>query len=157
MEATTDNIPEIVELWKELSDHHSKIDPFFTRREDGHVNFTSFLTGLLKAQDARIFIAIDGPEIIGYIIAKIEAYPPVYLLKTYGAIYDILVTSKYRRKGIGSKLFQAALIWFQSLGIQRIELSIVPQNIESSSFWKKLGFQDYMHKLYKKIPHSRQE
>jgi hypothetical protein len=31
------------------------------------------------------------------------------------------------------------------------ELSIVPANIESSSFWKKHGFQDYMHKLFKKI------
>jgi RimJ/RimL family protein N-acetyltransferase len=46
---------------------------------------------------------------------------------------------------------QEALEWFKSLGLERIELSIVPANIESSSFWKKHGFQDYMHKLFKKI------
>jgi GNAT superfamily N-acetyltransferase len=62
-----------------------------------------------------------------------------------------LVTSKHRRKGIGTKLLQEALEWFKSLGLERIELSIVPANIESSSFWKKHGFQDYMHKLFKKI------
>jgi ribosomal protein S18 acetylase RimI-like enzyme len=31
------------------------------------------------------------------------------MLKTYGTIYDILVTSKHRRKGIGTKLLQEAL------------------------------------------------
>jgi ribosomal protein S18 acetylase RimI-like enzyme len=146
-----EHVPEIVELWKELSDHHSNIDSFFTRRRNAHLNFTSFLAELILSNEAKVFIAVKNAEVLGYIITKVEKYPPIYMLKTYGTIYDILVTSKYRRKGIGTKLLEEALEWFKSLGLERIELSIVPANIESSSFWKKHGFQEYMHKLFKKI------
>ncbi|MFW9901746.1 MAG: GNAT family N-acetyltransferase [Candidatus Thorarchaeota archaeon] len=140
-----------MELWKELVDHHSKINSFFTRRKDGHVNFKTFITDLIKSKDAKIFIALEDNQIIGYTIAKIDLYPPIYLLEKYGSIYDMFVTLKYRRKGIGKRLWQEALKWFKQLGLERVELSIVPNNPESSFFWKKQGFQDYMHKLYIKI------
>ncbi len=148
VEATEPNIPEIVELWKELVDHHAKIDAFFTRREDGHMMFKSFITELINMKEAKVFIAIENEVIIGYIIAKIDEYPPVFLLEKYGAIYDLLVTSKHRKKGIGEKLWLETLKWFKDLGLERVELNIVPNNPESSSFWKKQGFQTYMHKLF---------
>jgi len=150
-EATEKDIPEIVELWKELSDHHSNIDSFFTRRKDGHVNFKSFITELIKSEEAKIFIAIEDEKIIGYTIAIIDPYPPVYLLEKHGSIYDMFVTLKHRKKGIGNKLWQEALKWFKTLDLERVELSIVSANHESSSFWKTQGFQDYMHKLFIKI------
>ncbi|MFX1365504.1 MAG: GNAT family N-acetyltransferase [Promethearchaeota archaeon] len=105
----------------------------------------------MNSDEAKIFIAIDNTKIIGYTIAKIDRYPPVYLLEKHGAIYDMLVTSKYRKRGIRKKLWQNALNWFRSLDIERVELSIVPSNPEASSFWKKQGFQDYMHKLFIEI------
>ncbi len=97
-EATEKDIPEIVELWKELSDYHSNIDSFFTRRKDGHVNFKSFITELIKSEEAKIFIAIEDEKIIGYTIAIIDPYPPVYLLEKHGSIYDMFVTLKHRKK-----------------------------------------------------------
>ncbi len=151
IKATEKFVSDIVKLWKELSDHHSNIDSFFTRREDGHINFKSFVTELIKSEEATIFVAIEDEKIIGYTIAKIDHYPPVYLLEKYGAIYDIFVALKHRKKGIGKKLWQESLKWFKNLGLERVELSIVPNNPESSSFWKKQGFKDYMHKLFIKI------
>lgn len=151
IEATKEIVPKIVELWKELIDHHASVDPFFIRRDDGHKNFSSFLSELMDSTEAKVFIAIENNEVMGYTIAKMDTYPPVYLLKTYGEISDIAVTLKHRRKGIGSRLFQEALKWFQLQGLERVEVSILPKNIEASSFWKKQGFQNYMHKLYRKI------
>ena len=147
-EATEKDIPEIVELWKELADYHSNIDSFFTRRDAGHVNFKSFITELIKSKEAKILIAIENEKIIGYTIAKIDLYPPVYLLEKHGSIYDMYVILKYRKKGIGNKLWQEALKWFKMLNLERVELSIVPANLEASSFWKKQGFKNYMHKLF---------
>jgi GNAT superfamily N-acetyltransferase len=135
-------------LWKELFDHHSHLDPFFRRRDDGHINFKSYLTELIASTEAKVFIALESNKAIGYIIAKVDYYPPVFLLRRYGAIDDILVTLDHRKKGIGKKLWQEALKWFKSLDLERVELSIVPSNLESSSFWKKQGFKDYLHKLF---------
>ncbi len=63
----------------------------------------------------------------------------------------MFVNLEYRRKGIGKNLWQEALKWFKSLDLERVELSIVPTNPESSSFWKNQGFHDYMHRLYIQI------
>ncbi len=150
-EATEKHIPEIVGLWKELADYHSNIDPFFTRKKDGHINFESFIAKLIRSEEAKIFIALEDEKLIGYTIAKIDLYPPVYLLEKHGSIYDMYVTLKHRKKGIGNKLWQEALKWFKALGLERVELSIVPANPISSSFWKKHGFKDYMHRLFIKI------
>lgn len=70
------------------------------------------------------------------------------MLEEHGAIYDMFVTLEHRKKGIGNKLWQKSLNWFKTIGLERVELNIVPANPESSSFWKKQGFQDYMHKLF---------
>jgi GNAT superfamily N-acetyltransferase len=106
---------------------------------------------LIKSENAKIFIALKDEQIIGYTIAKIDQYPPVYLLEKHGSIYDMFVTLKHRRKGIGKRLWQEALKWLMKLGLERVELSIVPTNPESSSFWKKQGFHDYMHRMYIRI------
>jgi ribosomal protein S18 acetylase RimI-like enzyme len=150
-QATGKDIPEIVELWKQLADHHSEIDSFFTRRKNGHSNFEAFIKGLINSVDAKIFVAFNDDKIIGYTIAKIDLYPPVYFLEKHGSIYDMFVTLEYRRMGIARSLWQKALKWFKSLDLERVELSIVPTNTESSSFWKKQGFRDYMHRLYIQI------
>lgn len=151
VEATENHILEIVELWKELADHHSKIDKIFTRRENGHINFKIFISELIKSKDARVLVALLDSKVIGYIVAKIDRYPPVYNIERYGAVYDMFVIPKYRRMHIGYKLWQEILKWFKLRDLIRVELNIVPKNLEASSFWRKLGFQDYMHKLYLEI------
>ena len=151
MEATEKHIPEIVELWKELADHHSKIHNFFTRRQNGHMNFKNFISELIKSKDAKILVALQDNNVIGYIVAKVDIYPPVYNIEKYGAIYDMYVNPIYRRKHIGYNLWQEALNWFKLKGLARVELSIVPKNLKASSFWKKQGFKDYMHKLFLEI------
>lgn len=151
VEATEEHISDLVELWKELVDHHSKIDSFFIRRENAHLNFKNFILELIKSKDANVLVAIKDNKVYGYIIAKIEQYPPIYKIEKYGAIYDLFISKDYRRKYIGDKLWQAALTWFKLKGLTRVELSIVPKNLEAAFFWKKLGFKDYMHKLFLKI------
>lgn len=106
---------------------------------------------MIESDDAKIFVAFEDDQIIGYTVPKIDQYSPVYLLEKHGSIYDMFVSLEHRRRGIGKKLWEEALRWFKGLGLERVELSIVPTNPESSSFWKKQGFSDYTHRLYIKI------
>ncbi|MFX0042499.1 MAG: GNAT family N-acetyltransferase [Candidatus Hodarchaeota archaeon] len=151
IELNESNIPEILELWKELFDFNADIEPLFTRREDAHLNYESYLKELMKSDDVKIFGAVDDENLIGFIVAKLSYYPPIYLEEKYGLINDLIVTSSYRRMGIGSRLIEKARDWFSFLGLKRIELDVVARNKEAYSFYLRLGFKDYMHKLFLEI------
>lgn len=140
-----------MELWKALVDHHKEIDPFFTRRDKAHINFTSFLTELLDSKESEAFIAISEGKVVGYLIAKIDLFPPIYVMEKYGDIYDLIVEASYRRRGIGSELLKLAIEWFRLQKIKRIEISVHPENSSGYSFWKEKGFQEIFHRLFLKI------
>jgi len=148
IEANEEDIPEIIELWKELIDYHKDIDLFFKRREDAHLNYESFISELMRSEDTKIFVAKEENIVVGYVLAKIDFYPPVYLYERHGEIYDLIVKSTYRGRGIGSDLLSKAIEWFNSLGLERVEVNLVTQNKVASTFYLKHGFKDYMQKLY---------
>jgi len=127
------------------------LDPFFIRREDAHLNYESYIKELMKSGDIKIFGALEDKKLIGFIVAKLCYYPPIYLQEKYGSIDDIMVTLSYRRMGIGSMLLERAFDWFNSRGLLRVELNVVKQNQEAYSFYLKHGFEDYMHKLFLEI------
>ncbi len=146
--ATEKHIPEIVELWKEFMDHHKDIDPRFPTRKDAPSNWEKHLRDLMKSQDNQILVALDRGYIVGYSIAQISRYAPLWERETYGVIDSMAVQSDYHRKGIGERMLAKIYEWFESRKIDRIELSVAARNQVGYSFWKKHGFQDYMHDLY---------
>lgn len=148
IEASEPHIPAIVELWTEMIDYHTQIDQFFKRRKDAHLNYESFIRELFESKEAKIFVAMENGKILGYILAKVDEYPPVYLYGKYGAIYDLIVKSTYRRRGIGTKLLEKSIEWFYSQGLDRIELKSVSKNEKANSFYLKNGFQDYKRVLF---------
>lgn len=105
----------------------------------------------MKSGDIKIFGALEDKKLIGFIVAKLCYYPPIYLQEKYASIDDIMITLSYRRMGIGSMLLERAFDWFNSRGLLRVELNVVKQNKEAYSFYLKHGFKDYMHKLFLEI------
>jgi ribosomal protein S18 acetylase RimI-like enzyme len=149
--ATDKHIREIIELWKELMDFHTEIDSRNPRSKNGHLNWEKYLRELMKSENNLILVALERNTVVGFSISQISTYPPVFINKTYGFISDIAVKSGYRRKGIGEKMLAEIFNWFESHGIDRIELSVAAGNETGYSFWKKHGFKDFSHKLYMDI------
>jgi ribosomal protein S18 acetylase RimI-like enzyme len=145
--AAEKDLPAIVELWKELMDFHQVRDPYFTRSEDGHEAFSTFMADNLKKQDSLVLIAQKQDDIIGYTLAMIASPPPVFKIKRYGEILDFAVTEKYRRLGIGEIFVQRLKKWFDEKNIQRIEVRVATSNEVSQPFWRKMGFSPYLEIL----------
>ncbi|MEM2145759.1 MAG: GNAT family N-acetyltransferase [Candidatus Jordarchaeaceae archaeon] len=146
--ATYSHVPEIVDLWKEFMDYGGSIDPLFSRREDGHLNFERYLKDLIKSDNSLVLVALDKGHVVAYSISQIFEYPPVFPQEKYGFISDMAVKSKYPRKGIGSQMLAKIFEWFESRNMDKIELHVLAENQIGYSFWKKHGFKDYMHVLY---------
>jgi ribosomal protein S18 acetylase RimI-like enzyme len=145
------DIPAIVELWKEFMDFHKERDSFFSRSAIGHEKFAEFCTGQITNESSYVLVAESDDQVIGYCLATISKYPPVYNLVEYGQIMDLAITNKYRRSGIGKALVNAAQCWFSAHNVNRLEARVAVSNEISTAFWRKMGFMPYIETLCKKI------
>jgi ribosomal protein S18 acetylase RimI-like enzyme len=147
-EAIEQDIPRIIELWKEFMDFHKIRDPFFSRSKEGPENFGKFILENLHKDNAIVYVAETNGEVIAHILATIQSYPPAFEMKRYGLVNDLAVSSAYRRIGIGQHLFYKAKEWFRKKGMKRIEIEVVLANEVSTSFWEKMGFKAYKERRY---------
>lgn len=95
----------------------------------------------------KIFIYEIEGKIVGYInfsIIKCSSYTKV---KYRGEIHDLFVSKKYRKKGIGKKLVNYALSFFNSKNIKNIFISVSSNNISSITFYENLGFKETVKKM----------
>jgi len=142
--ATMEDIDAIESLWKEMAIFHQKIDSYFTIIPEAETNHRAFMTGLLQDESKRIFVADEAGCLLGYLMADIKVYPPIYVHKNYGHIGAISVTASALRKGVGRKLLGAALEWYREQGLQRVECGVAVENPLSQGFWKGVGFRGFM-------------
>jgi len=140
------DLDEIVELWKEFMEFHRQRDPFFTRSSEGHRQFRRFVADDLGSADWLVLVAIEADRPIGYCMATVLEYPPVFELKRHGFVQDVAVTEVARRHGVGRALFERAEQWFRTRGITRIELNVAAANAVSQAFWRRLGFRDSIYR-----------
>ena len=145
------HLPRILELWQDLMDYHTQFDPLFETRKDGAKNWEQYLRGLMKTREARVFVAVEDSQVIGYSACRVASHPPVLKQEHYGLIMDMAVKQGHQRHGVGTMLLEKIYEWVESMRLDRIELQVVPKNEIGYSFWQKHGFADYLHSLYKKI------
>ncbi len=143
-QATHSDVPRVIELWKEMMDLHRALDPVFTRREDGHVAFGAFLRDNIESDEAAVFVAEDGGQVMGYIMSRIQQSPPVLVRERSVDIFDISVDATCRRQGAGRQLVEAIREWARSQGVDRIELRAATANAISVPFWREMGFREYL-------------
>jgi ribosomal protein S18 acetylase RimI-like enzyme len=147
-EAIKEDIPKLIELWKELMDFHRARDIFFSRSKEGPEKFGNFLLENMSKDDAIVYVAETEREVVGYTLAMIQDYPPVFEIRQYGLISDLAVTAKYRRSGVGMHLVGIAKDWFIQKGMIRAEIGVAVTNEISTAFWSKMGFRAYKENRY---------
>lgn len=149
--ATKRNLESIGILWQEFMDFHKERDPAFARSADGHEYFKEFIASHLEKESSLVLVAEQDGAVVGYCLAMLAKYPPVFASRDYGTVYDLAVTQRCRKAGIGEKMYQSAEKWFLEKGIHRIELRVVVSNEIATAFWRKMGFLPHVEVLFKKI------
>jgi len=144
--ATVEDASSIVELWKELMDLNKQYDERFTRSETGHDEFISFINDHAEDKDCHILVAEADENIVGYCVALIRPCMGLQIQR-YGHICNLCVSSKYQNKGIGKKLLEETVDWFQQNGISRVEVCLAIANNSAEKFYTKMGFTSYVKTL----------
>jgi ribosomal protein S18 acetylase RimI-like enzyme len=146
------HISDIGELWSEFIRFHQDVDPIFIPHDNALAGFEEEqVQRLMKSEDGLVLVALDGEKVVGYSLSEIKDPPRGLKREKFGYIYDTAVTAGYRRNGIGKKMFDEIIKWFQLKSIDRVELDIATKNQVALSFWEKQGLTEYTRKLYKQI------
>jgi ribosomal protein S18 acetylase RimI-like enzyme len=119
------------------------------RPEDG---YRWWLGKELANPNAIVLVAEDGGEIVGYAYARLEERDWNALLDVHGALHDVLVDERARRRGIAKMLVEAACARLRELGAPRVVLFTAAKNEGAQRFFDALGFRSTMIEMTRELP-----
>ena len=99
---------------------------------------TRKLTMILRSDQDKVFVAVAGEYIVGYIHAN--DYDVLYF-PTMKNIMGIAVDSAYRRQGIGHMLLDAVECWAKETGAEGIRLVSGANRTDAHKFYIDCGFE----------------
>lgn len=140
--AEEEDLPQVVERWREMMLLHERLDPVFEMAPGGEEVFDGFLRTWMASEEHLLLVAKEGREVLGYLLAHIVSRPPVFKERTYGEIGDLAVGEDHRRKGAGERMLKGSMKWFKSKGVERIEVRCSSSNPAAISFWRKHGYRE---------------
>jgi ribosomal protein S18 acetylase RimI-like enzyme len=131
---------------------HQDVDPIFEPRENSVPGFEeNEVRRLMKSADGLVLVALDKGQAVGFSLSEIHEPMKGYKLDRFGIISTMAITAHYRRQGIGEKMISEIYAWFQSQNIEWVELDVLVGNQPAYNFWRKQGFTDYRHRMFRKI------
>lgn len=101
--------------------------------------YESFPKAFIVAED------IETNTLIGYVMGRIErgfSSLKGYKLTKKGHIVSIAIIEEYRRKGIATRLLEAALEGFREYGASESFLEVRESNIEAVNLYQKIGYME---------------
>jgi len=90
--------------------------------------------------DHEAQIVAVGPDgrVVGHLYIERESHPVTRHVASLG----IAVTAEARGRGIGTALMAEALRWARSVGVDKVVLSVYPDNAGAIALYRKFGFVD---------------
>ena len=145
-EARPDDLPEIGGLWRDLQRASAGYEPRLTPNRGGMAWFMDYLQENLGGDGVSVYVAEAEGQVVGYTFGQILRRPTLQS-GDCGYVADLCVREDYRGQGIGRRLYERLRAWFVSRSVSAIEVQVVRANPASQTFWRKMGFQDFLRTL----------
>jgi len=141
--AVQSDIEQICLLYNEFFAYNAKIDPVYCRagKEAGE-----YPKSVIESESSDLIVATEGDKMLGFIHIKEGKTPPYDALMQnhYAQIIDFIVTEAFRKKGVGTKLMDAAKEWAKTRNLDYIELFALQGAVDERRFYERSGFTTVM-------------
>jgi len=140
--ARTDDIDSIIKLLYQVHDVHANIRPdlFIKGKKKYSINqLKNILTDNLKP----IFVYEENDNVCGYCFCIIEENENDGSRAKIKTLYidDLCVDEKYRKQGIGKRLFEYTKNYAKECGCYSITLNVWEGNDVAKKFYESIGFK----------------
>lgn len=106
----------------------------------------------------KVFVAEEGGEIAGYAsVLKIRSEELEDGDLEYGLVSDLVVLKRFRNRGIGRALLQAAEEYAIVCQVQWLRIGVLSSNRGARELYASLGFSEYQLQLEKSLAASHED
>jgi len=146
------DLDALARMWEELEKYHVDLGgPEYRLARGWKEDWERFTRQHIGRKDRLCLAAeIDGVA-VGFLLGAILQRPKVFERRRYGHVYDVFVDASHRNRGVGEALVNAAMGWFRTRRVDRVELYTHARNELGLRFWKKMGFETTVHILDRRI------
>jgi len=138
--AGLEDLERLSDLWAAMVEEARRQVPDLAILPDSRGYFLQFAGVGIASQNAGIYLAKRGSELLGFVLGQIVTPEPPFLPEPYGYVAALYVIPDWRRKGIGGALMRSLTQWLAGRAIRRMELHTYVQNEEAFDFWRSVGF-----------------
>ena len=141
---TKNDFSLIKELDIEFYDHHKKFKTLLQDIDPRKYYLKKDFISILDNKNKFFKIAVIDEVEAGYIYGVIKKLPPNEKnFKKMGIINSIVVSRKYRNKGIASYMLKELIKWFKSKEVKYVEARCNVKNDKIIKLNRKLGLKEY--------------
>ncbi|HUS69539.1 MAG TPA: GNAT family N-acetyltransferase [Anaerolineae bacterium] len=138
----------VVLLWEEMMDIHAAIDSRLSIAPSWRAQVERSSRRWLGDRDNCLIVAEAVDDVVGFALGGLAGTTLGLTPGTYGHIAHMCVSAQWRRRGVGRQLFASLRDWFVRRGVPSIHLYVSCLNPVSQQFWRELGFEDYISRLW---------
>lgn len=140
-------------LQKEIAALHHNGRPDLIKSETNYFTEEAFVQRLQDPRHTVLIAETEHGEVAGYAFAWVISYRdhPVYVDFDMFYIDDICVLEKYRRNGVGQKLFDCCKVKAKELGCKNLDLNVWSFNKEAIAFYEHCGMTERTRRMEYKL------
>lgn len=151
--ATAGDYDAMCELFDEIDALHREHLPHRFQKPGGAAREPGYYAGLLADENAAVFVAEAGEELVGFVHALVRDTPalPVFVPRRFAVVDGLVVKTGFQRRGIGKMLMDYVQAWATAGGATAIELNVYEFNEAAIAFYESLGYQTLSRKMNKEL------
>ena len=140
--------PAVVSLWGEMMGLHEAFDSRLSISAGWRTHVEQSFGGWLRHGDNYLTVAEGADGVVAFALGGLVQSTLGLTPGSHGHIAHMCVGSPWRRRGVGRQLFASLRDWFVGRGVLSIHLYVSCLNPVSQRFWRGLGFEDYINRLW---------
>jgi ribosomal protein S18 acetylase RimI-like enzyme len=123
-----------LEFWRPILGEEERLARSEPARETAR-SYTRRFRRSWSTDEAHI-VAVAGQRVIGSVVVSRDPHP----VTRHVASLAIAVAADHRRRGIGSALLAESFRWARWSAVQKLLLSVYPENTAAMSLYRRFGF-----------------
>jgi len=136
----------------EQQDVHHRLEPGWPEGQAIVSDYMTYLETQCAAHDGRVIVAECRGDVVGFVcvLASVRGDSPDDPA-TFAWIQDVFVKPAYQRRGLATRLMNEAESFSRARDARLLRLGVLDRNEDARSFYRRLGFRDYVRILTKSL------